>query len=559
VPRELVYAPDHDRTRSLGWLAIAWIEHWCVHGPGDVQGEPVELDDEFAGFLVDAYALNRAGRRLYSRAALVRAKGRAKSELAGFIGSFEARGPARFAGWAQGGEVFTWRGFTYRYSPGEPMGRPLVYPFIRCLATEESQTGNTYDVIHFNLAQGPLGEDLPGDAAGLTRILLPEGGEIVPSTASSSAKDGGKESLAIYDEPHLYITPELRRMFKTVDRNLRKRKAAEPWGLLTSTMYQAGQDSTLETVHAQANAIREGRTRAARLLWDHRHAPADVDLTDIDAMVEALAEVYGPAAAWMDLPGIVENEFWDLAKDVEESKRYFFNLEGAAATAWTTAQEWDGCHDETAPPLRDGDTIVMMFDGSKSDDATGLVGVRMSDGHAAVLHLQEKPEHLAADQPWQVNRDEADLAVRTAFERFDVVGFFADVREFESYVDDWAQEFGEQLLVEATTGRNRHAVAFDMRARVQEFTQATRRTLVDIRDRTLTHDGDRRLRRHALNARRAPNRYGTSVAKEGRESPHKIDLLVCLIVARHVRRLVLASPGWAKRARKRGGKLRVFH
>jgi phage terminase large subunit-like protein len=140
-----------------------------------------------------------------------------------------------------------------------------------------------------------------------------------------------------------------------------------------------------------------------------------------------------------------------------------------------------------------------------------------------------------------------------------VVGFWADVKEFESYVDAWAQEFGDELLVEASTGRNRHAVAFDMRARVQEFTQAARRALVDIRDRTLTHDGDRRLRRHALNARRAPNRYGVSIAKESRESPNKIDLLVCLIVARHLRRLVLASPAWAKRARKRGGKLRVFH
>ncbi|WP_447009065.1 hypothetical protein ACRAKJ_19480 [Saccharothrix sp. DSM 118769] len=84
-------------------------------------------------------------------------------------------------------------------------------------------------------------------------------------------------------------------------------------------------------------------------------------------------------------------------------------------------------------------------------------------------------------------------------------------------MDDWAQEFGEQLLVEASAGRNRHAVAFDMRARVQEFTQATRRALVDIRGRTLTHDGDRRLRRHALNPRRALDRYGTSVAEEGRD------------------------------------------
>ena len=28
---------------SLGWSAISWIEHYLVHGPGDVQGQPVEL------------------------------------------------------------------------------------------------------------------------------------------------------------------------------------------------------------------------------------------------------------------------------------------------------------------------------------------------------------------------------------------------------------------------------------------------------------------------------------------------------------------------------------
>jgi hypothetical protein len=152
-----------------------------VRVPGDVQGDPVELDVEVAGFI--AYALNQQGCRLYSRAALVRAKGCARSELAGFIGLFEGRGHARFAGWAEGGEIFQWRDFTYTYSSGEPMGLLITYPYIRCLATEESQAGNTYDVIHLNLSQGPLGEDLPGEAAGLTRILLPEGDEIIPSTA----------------------------------------------------------------------------------------------------------------------------------------------------------------------------------------------------------------------------------------------------------------------------------------------------------------------------------------------------------------------------------------
>ena len=557
MTRELVYAPGHDRARSLGWLASAWVEHFTVHGPGDVQGDDVDLDDEFAGFLVDAYALDGHGRRQYSRAVLSRAKGRAKSEIAGFIGLFEAFGPCRFSGWATGGETYRWRDFTYVYEPGEPMGQLLTYPYIRCLATEESQTGNTYDVIHFNLMEGPLGEDLPKDAAGLTRVLLPGGGEIVPSTASSSAKDGGKESLAIFDEPHLYITPELRRMFKTVDRNLRKRKAAQPWGLLTSTMYQAGEDSILEALDRQAKAIREGRTRSARLLWDHREAPADVELTDLDAMVAALREVYGPAAGWMDLPGIVENEFWDLTKAPEESRRYFFNQRSSAATAWTTAPEWTACHDPERPPLLDGDTVAMFFDGSKNDDATGLVAVRMSDGHAAVLHCQEKPEGPAG-AGWEVDRAAADLAVRTAFDRFDVVGFFADVREFESYVDAWAFEFGDRLLIDATTGRSRSAVAFDMRAKVPEFVPAVGRALAEIKQKALTHDGDSRLTRHVLNARRQPTRYGVLIRKEARDSPHKIDLAVCLIGARHVRRLVLASPEWAKRRRKRTGKLRVF-
>lgn len=552
MPRELVHAPGHDRTRSLGWLACAWVEHFCVHGPGDVQGEPVTLDDELAGFVADAYALDEHGRRLYSRAALVRAKGRAKSELAGFVGLFDFFGPARFAGWATGGEVYRWRDFTYTYAPGEPMGRPVVYPFIRCLATEESQTGNTFDVIHHNLEHGPLGDDLPNDAVGLTRILHPDGGEIVPSTASSSAKDGGKESLAIFDEPHLYVVPELRRMFKTVDRNLRKRKSAEPWALLTSTMYQPGEDSVLEAVDRQAQAIREGRARATRLLWDHREAPADVDLTDLDAVVAALAEAYGPAAKWMDLPGIVRDEFWDLTKDVSDARRYFFNQRTAAATAWCSAAEFDAGHRPDAPPLAEGDEIAMFFDGSTGDDATGLVAVRLDDGHAMVLHCQERPPG-APGKTWRVDKPAADLAVRQAFERYQVFGFFADLREFESYVDTWGLDFRDRLLIDATAGRHRHSVGFDMRVRTPEFTAATERALADLRQKTLSHDGDLRLRRHVLNARRAPNRYGVGIAKEGRESPHKIDLAVCLIGARLVRRLVLASERYQRRKRRGRG------
>ncbi|WP_049566850.1 terminase [Streptomyces sp. SBT349] len=553
MPRELVHAPSHDRDRSLGLLGWAWVEHFCVHGPGDVQGDPVEMDGEFGGFLVDAYALRKDGRRIYDSAVISRGKGRAKSELAGFIGLFEAFGPCRFRGWAKGGEVFEWRDFRYEYQPGEPMGRFVTYPFIRCLATEETQVGNTYDNIYYNLTEGPLGEDLPTGAAGITRTFIPGGGEIRPSTASSSAKDGGKETCTIADETHLYVTPELRRMYVTVDRNCRKRKEAQPWLLQTTTMYQPGDNSVAEKTHERAKLVAEavkagGEPRSARLLYDHREAPPDVDLTDRGQLIAALREVYGPFASVLDLDGIVENEFWNIEKDPEDSRRYFFNQPTAARDAWTTKPAWAACADvERIVPV--DAPMVMFFDGSKNDDATALVGCDVESGHVMTLGCWEKPAGPDG-KGWQVDRADVDRTVRAVFDERDVIAFFADVKEFESYVDSWALEFGERLLVQATVGRHQHPVAWDMRGKVREFTEACERAEIDIRERDLTHDGDSRLQRHVLNARRRPNRYGVSIAKESRESPKKIDSAVCAVGARMVRRLVLASPEWAKRKQK---------
>lgn len=562
MPRELVRHPDHSRRRSLG-VALAWIEWFCVHGPGDVQGVPLHprhgealpLDDEFAGLILDCYAHDEDGRRLYDTVAISRAKGRAKSELAGFIGLAEAFAPVRFAGWAEGGETYRWRDFVYEYEPGEPMGRAVTYPFIRCLATEESQSGNTYDNILYNLEHGPLAEDLLSGAAGLTRIFLPHGGEVRPSTAAAASRDGGKESLAVFDEPHLYTTPELRQMYRTVDRNLRKRRGAAPWALLTSTMYQPGENSVLEKLHERAKLIAEGKTRGRRLMLDHREAPAEVDVTDLEQMRAALREVYGPFAEVLDLDGIIESEFWNIEKDPEESRRYFFNQPTAARDAWTTHPLWAACVDVDRHIAEDA-PMVMFFDGSKSDDATGLLGCDVESGHVMTLACWEKPAGEDG-KTWQVDRADVDRTVRAVFAERNVVAFFGDVKEFESYIDAWALEFGDRLLIQATVGRGAHPVAWDMRARVREFTEACERAEIDIRERDLTHDGDSRLQRHVLNARRRPNRYGVSISKEGRESPRKIDLAVCMVGARMVRRQLLASPAWAKHRAQQAKKRRT--
>ena len=48
---------------------------------------------------------------------------------------------------------------------------------------------------------------------------------------------------------------------------------------------------------------------------------------------------------------------------------------------------------------------------------------------------------------------------------------------------------------------------------------------------TFLHNGNRVLRKHALNARRRENRFGTTFGKESRESPLKVDAYAAMILA----------------------------
>ena len=128
-----------DRQRSLGWLAVWWIEMFTVIGRGGATGKRIRHAPEYFRFIVDCYALDKTGRRRFGHVFLSRPKGCNKSGIAAELALFEAFGPCRFAGWAKGGETYTFLGCTYTYRKGEPMGRPIQSPLVVCLATEEGQ------------------------------------------------------------------------------------------------------------------------------------------------------------------------------------------------------------------------------------------------------------------------------------------------------------------------------------------------------------------------------------------------------------------------------------
>lgn len=315
--------------RTLGFAAIDWIEFYLVHGPGDIQGQPIDLDDEFATFVLKAYRVDAAnGEKIPRRAFLSRPKGRAKSELAGMLDCFEALGPCRFDHWAEAGEVSSWG---YEYGVGEAVGAPLKYVEILNVATEEGQAGNTYDNAYYMLnpdtCSAVLLEDYGRIDVGLSRINLPDSrGFIEPVTASNESKDGGKSTFIVADETHLWIPPtkgkfKLGKMHQTMARNLLKRKAASGWMLETSTMYAAGEGSVAEGTHAYA---RSKAGSSGTLLFDHRQASDGYDLSKRSERIKALREAYGPAAAWMPLDDIADS-YDDPQVDPREWERFWLN------------------------------------------------------------------------------------------------------------------------------------------------------------------------------------------------------------------------------------------
>jgi phage terminase large subunit-like protein len=512
---------DPEGRPTLGWQVIEWVERFLVHGPGDVQGDPIQLDDELAAFILRCYALDpETGRRVYDEALLSRPKGRAKSELAGMLVCAEALGPVRFSHWSEA---------------GEPVGRPVTYPFIRALATEETQSSNTYLNVTYMLSEARErhpevfgGVDIGRDWQSSTRTFLPGGGEIRPSTASSAAKDGGKETMAVADETHLYVLPELRRMYEMVKRNTVKRKAAQGWMLQTSTMYAPGENSVAEQTHDA-----HGKGLLPRFLMDHKGVTGEVDLADDAAVKKALRYVYGDFAEMMDLERVMA-DLRDPRYDENEQRRYFLNERRAGSARWMDPARWA----KRAGPsmvVADGQPVALGFDGSISRDASALIGCTR-DGHLFVVEVWERPPGLAGEG-WVVPTADVDQAVRTAFSRFKVARMYADPAWWRGWISSWAEEFGKDVVAEFPTNS-----AARMAPAVEAVDTA-------VAQGELSHDGDSRLARHVANAHRLYVRLRTDdgerrpfvLQKERPHSPRKIDAAVASVLALAARNDAIAA------------------
>lgn len=542
---------------TLGWHCLAWTATYLQH----YAGKPWRYTPEQARLTLWWYALDPVTNRFLWRDGVVqRLKGWGKDPLIATWSAFEFVGPCRF------GEVAD-EGNEWGVPAGQPLGQQHPAAWVQIAAVSQDQTRNTMTLFPSILSKRAIEEyriDL-----GKEIIYADKGrARIEAVTSSPRALEGGRPTAVNLGETHHWVEANQgHEMAAVIERNATKSADGQSRTLANTNAYEPGEDSVAERTREAFEAAEAGRAVDTGLFYDSLEAPAEAKLTE-EWIVPTLKAVRGDSV-WLDIDRL-KASILDVRNPPSRSRRFWFNQIVAAEDAFLAPYEWDACRDETKA-LGTGDELVLFFDGSKSDDATGLTACRMSDGFVTALGVWQRPANWPQDVPWRVPREEVDGTVDQIFADYRPIAFFADPgaghddadgeRYWDGYIDAWAQRYGKRLKLKAVTGGvNRHAVLWDMRdrRRQQAFTEAVDRFYRDVLERQLTHDGHRVLRQHVANARRRTNQWGYTIGKEHRESARKVDLAVCAIGARMLRRMMLNSTAWAKRGRPGKGRVVVL-
>ncbi|AOQ26907.1 terminase large subunit [Streptomyces phage Lorelei] len=487
---------------TLGWQIAGWCAQWLRAEDGG----PWKFTKEQLRFVLHWYAVDSTGRFTARKGVLQRLKGWGKDPLLAVLCLVELVGPSRFSHWDEN---------------GEPVGEPHPQAWVQVTAVNQSQTTNTMSLIpslmsdafkaHFDIKDGAV-------------LIRANGGKqrLEAVTSSYRALEGKRTTFTLLNETHHWVSGNNgHKMYETIDGNATKKDSRY---LAITNAYLPGEDSVAERMRESYMKIAEGRAMDVGFLYDSVEAHAKTPLTP-DALRIVIPKIRGDAI-WLNVDSIIQSVL-DTTIAPSRSRRMWLNQIVAEEDALYGPAEWDVLRND-ALTLQPGDEIVLGFDGGKTHDATALVAIRVRDMAAFLLGLWEKPDGPQGEN-WEVPRWEVDSEVHSAFKQFKVQAFYADVALWESYISEWSETYGDSLAVKSPVGRD--AIGFDMRSSLKLVTMAHERLMRTIFDKKLAHDGDRSLRRHALNARRRTNNYGVSFGKESRESPRKVDAYAALMLA----------------------------
>jgi phage terminase large subunit-like protein len=252
-----------------------------------------------------------------------------------------------------------------------------------------------------------------------------------------------------------------------------------------------------------------------------------------------------PADDWLDPKvwkranpgyGIIQSadDFAATAKTTPENefRTKRLNLWVSSDYAWLPTGRFEAC----ATPDRtvaDDEPIVLAFDGSRSRDSTAIVAATVEENpHLFIIGLWERPFNAGPD--WQIPSADVVDTIEATIRARNVVELVHDPAFWKERFDALEAQYPDLVVGYPNTLSRMVPASQALRARVMES--------------RVTHDGDGRLERHARNAIAKMTPNGVIVAKDGRDSPRKIDALIAAIMATERAAYHAARPVAAKMA-----------
>lgn len=588
---------------TLGWQAIEWAERNLLSDdidetdPDGARRLPWSFTAEQIRFILWFYAIDDRGRFIYREVIFQRLKGHGKDPLAAVISAIEFVGPCRHAGWTEVDRPED------GLSAGDPFARPHPRAWIQIAAVSLKQTQNTMKLflgLFTDACKAEHGIDIGKET------IYAYGGQkaIEAVTSSPRSLEGNRPTLVILNETHHWVqNNDGLAMYEAIERNATKAKGGAARTLSITNAYQPSEDSVAKTQRESYEGMLELGWAKVGTMYDTLEAPKNArlrpnlgvaigeileelltdeqrdDLTRL-YLRRVLEKVRGDAW-WLDIPSLVDSILRpNKLNTPSKARRFWFNQIAASEEAWLDPAAIHAAVSQMAKENRlisgrgskelleagwlvlPSDPIVMFFDGSKSDDATALVGCRLSDGYTFVIGVWQPPEQKDRAKTWLAPRGAVDARVEEAFKRFNVVAFWGDPshakddedgsRYWDGLFDDWMRRFKDKLDKlhwPVKSGMRSHAVMFDMTStdRLKLFVEAAEKfvedmeTLNDIEEYAPTFqiDGHPTMIKHLEHAINYPTSWGVSLMKENRESKRKIDLAVCAVGAQMLRRIVL--------------------
>lgn len=504
--------------KSLGWECLIWCYEYLKN--------PLNRDEgwlftaEQARLILWWFALDENGEFLFFDGVIQRVKGWGKDPFGAVLCAFEMLGPCRFSGQY------------YKHGPikGQPVGEPINQAWVQTAAVAEKQTKNTMTLLpalfnerakkdYFRLQIGKFQVWANNDIDQFEAV-----------TSNPATLEGARSTFVLMNETqHWKSNNSGHEMSEVIGRNTGKSSGGTSRRLRITNAFLPGEDSVAERdknewLAQQAEGVSNG------LFYDSLEAPENAPLTEEAA--EEICFIVRGNSYWLT-PSRMAKEVLDRRVPESTRRRFWYNQITASEESWLASFEWKS---RASPrPVKPKEMITLGFDGSrqrsrKTTDATAIIACSVFDKYIfepLEKSVWEQPSHIKYN--WQIPTQEVVDSIAEIFNRYNVVGFFADPAKWEGWVAQWEAQYGPRLKVRSsqphpiewwmTGGRGLQIVRV-----VDQFHSA-------VIDGELIHGDSYYLNKHIANCRNFPTTSGMQIAKEFPDSPNKIDAAIAAVLA----------------------------